>query len=319
MRAMRASRGFLKLGLLIGMGCGSAVPLVATTSPWTRNPQSAVRLVTPYATAARTGDLRLGVEFQLSPGWHAYWRNPGSAGFPPAFNSQTPQLRILETRWPAPSHFDLPGGLVAFGYANDVVYPLRARLQASGDTVRLTVNADYLVCEVECVPYRYDLALDQPLADAATTDPEGEAALAQWESQVPAAAGQADAASASVAWKDDTHGELRLAFPSATGKPDLFFEIHDLLELGTPVRQAGDEVAFVVPATRRDTRRPLPRAGDVAWTLVGLEGPGPRAIEGHTSLELATGHHADWRWIAAAAVLGAILVAFVARRRPSLG
>jgi len=57
----------------------------------------------------------------------------------------------------------------------------------------------------------------------------------------------------------------------------------------------------------------------VAWTLVGLEGPGPRAIEGRTSLELAAGHHADWRWIVAAAVLGAILVVFVTRRRPSLG
>src|SRR4030095_8426716 len=107
--------------------------------------------------------------------------------------------------------------------------------------------ADYLVCEVECVPYRYDLALDQALADVATQDPEGEAAIAPWEARVPVAVSSPQNANASLAWSDDTHGELRLSSPPATGKPELFFAVHDLLDLGPPQRQSGAEVAFVVP------------------------------------------------------------------------
>ncbi len=318
MRANPKSRG---LWLLLGMGFLGTAPLAAATSSWIRNPQSSVRLVTPYSAAPRSGDVRLGVEFELSPGWHAYWRNPGSAGFPPAFNSQTPQLRILETRWPAPARFDLPGNLVAFGYAGAVVYPLRGRVEATGDSLRLVVNADYLVCEVECVPYRYDLTLDQPLAESATTDPEGEAAIASGEARVPAAAGSLPGfgASGSLSWRDETNGALRLSFTGGAGRPELFLDLHGLLDFGRPERQPGDAIEFVLPAVRRDASRPLPRASDVVWTLVGVDGAAARNVEGRTSVALAARQRLDWRWLVGAAVFAAALVALFVRRRPALG
>ena len=309
-------RSLVALGGLVALG---SAPLAGATSAWTRNPQSAVRLVTPYAAAPRSGEIRLGVEFSLPPGWHAYWRNPGSAGFPPGFTSQSPELRILETRWPAPSRFDLPGDLVAFGYAGEVLYPLRGRLEAPGDSVRLVVNADYLVCEVDCVPYRYDLTLDQPLADTAIIDAEGEEALAPWEARVPALITSVPGflAEGSVEWEDDTHGKMHLEFPGAEGEPALFLETHELLELGLPARDTRSSVAFTVPVTRKDVRRNLPVASDFGWTLVGLRGKTPANVEGRTSVAVRDNLSVDWRWLAAAAVLIVLALVWFLRRRPA--
>ncbi len=39
---------------------------------WAKNPQSGVRLITPWRTAPRGGELILGLHFLLSPGWHVY-------------------------------------------------------------------------------------------------------------------------------------------------------------------------------------------------------------------------------------------------------
>jgi DsbC/DsbD-like thiol-disulfide interchange protein len=308
-----------RLGCLLAAG-GCVAPASAVTSNWIRNPQSAVRLVTPYATAPRSGIARLGVEFQLSPGWHAYWRNPGSAGFPPAFTSQTPGWRIFETRWPAPSRFDLPGGLVAFGYDTEVVYPLRSHLSATGDTARLVVDVDYLVCEIECVPYRYDLVVDQPLGEIAVTDPEGEAALAPWEARVPAAAASIPGLSANgtMDWRDATHGDLRLEFSGVGGQPDLYLDTHDLLELGLPEQLPGESLSYRLAIVRKNASRPLPRATDVAWTLTGLEASPARSVEGRTSVALVAARRLGWRWIVIAAIVAAALVAVLARRRPTI-
>src|SRR5690349_11744214 len=97
---------------------------------WSRNPQSSVRLITPYQTAPRSGELNVGLQFVISPGWHVYWKHSGDAGFPPAVTLQpADRLTAPEILWPTPRRFDLPGGLVAFGYEKEVVYPVRVEIK----------------------------------------------------------------------------------------------------------------------------------------------------------------------------------------------
>jgi len=73
-----------------------------------------------------------------------------------------------------------------------VVYPLRATLQgAAGDRLHLlhlAADVDYLVCEVDCVPYRYTLTLDQPLGASPVPDPDTAPLLAAWWDRLPAPA-----------------------------------------------------------------------------------------------------------------------------------
>src|SRR5258706_4143745 len=159
----------------------AAVTLALLTSPpahgsasaWSVNSQSQVRLVTAAKVAPRTGEMWMGLQFRLKPGWHVYWKNSGDAGFPPAVTFQPADvLGKPEMLWPAPLRFDLPGGLVAFGFENEVIYPVRARLQpaaaltpapppqgkpaepAAGRApgiLTITADLDYLVCLVDCV------------------------------------------------------------------------------------------------------------------------------------------------------------------------
>ncbi|HYL06542.1 MAG TPA: protein-disulfide reductase DsbD domain-containing protein [Thermoanaerobaculia bacterium] len=169
----------------------SARPAAAAASSWIGNPQSQLRLISSDSVAPRQGELRLGVQFRLAPRWHVYWKNSGDAGFAPVITWKAgsglgPPPELL---WPAPHRFELPGGLEAFGYAGEVVYPVRAVLDAApgSSRLRLAANVDYLVCEIDCVPYRYDLSLDQPLGERARLDPQTAALIAGWWRQVPLA------------------------------------------------------------------------------------------------------------------------------------
>src|SRR3954462_12312256 len=128
---MRTSKTFLPLILTL-----AALPLVPhraapTAGAWQSNPQSRVRLITPWKVAPRPSsapsaqnvELRLGLHFALAPGWHVYWKNSGDAGFPPVVVfGKTPGLDKAELLWPAPERFELRGGLVALGYETEVVY-----------------------------------------------------------------------------------------------------------------------------------------------------------------------------------------------------
>ena len=309
-----ARAGLACLALAAG-GLGAARPAAAVASPWIANPQSQVRLISGDLVAPRQGELRLGVHFRLAPGWHAYWKNSGDAGFAPVVTwKDVPGLAPPELLWPAPHRFELPGGLEAFGYSDEVVYPVRAAVATTATpppaggpgapgarrgSLRLVANVDYLVCKVDCVPHRYDLALDQPLGERAEADPQTARLLDRWWREVPLAAGReprpaGTAAGASSASRAEmtlaataASGELRLALrlrgvTAAPGGADLFFETHPALELGRPrVRATDGGLLFEVPARRRDASTPLPAATAIAWTATGLMqdgGPAPLAL-----------------------------------------
>jgi len=305
-----ARAGLACLALAAG-GLGAAQPAAAVASPWIVNPQSQVRLISGDLVAPRQGELRLGVHFRLAPGWHAYWKNSGDAGFAPVVTwKDVPGLAPPELLWPSPHRFELPGGLEAFGYSDEVVYPVRAAIATTATplagpaggrrgSLRLVANVDYLVCKVDCVPHRYDLALDQPLGERAETDPQTAPLLDRWWREVPLAAGReprpaGTPASSAIASRPEmtlaataAPGNLRLALrlrgvTAAPGGADLFFEAHPALELGRPrVRATDGGLLFEVPARRKDASAPLPAATAIAWTATGLMqdgGPTPLAL-----------------------------------------
>jgi hypothetical protein len=154
----------------------------------------AARGAAPAATAGDPGGrIDLGLELELAPGWHVYWKNSGDAGYPPRLDfSRTPALAGAELLYPAPRRYDLPGGLVSFGYEQHVIYPIAptspisARLAAAGGERLPPVLArlDYLVCRAECIPHTAELSLDLDAAREGT-GPEGAATAARlaaaWE------------------------------------------------------------------------------------------------------------------------------------------
>lgn len=282
---------FLAAGLLLAPGhaWGAA-------SEWSVNPQSSVRLISPWKTASwktapgktapGSGELILGLQFRLSPGWHVYWKNSGDAGFPPAITLQpAAALGTPEILWPTPRRFELPGNLVAFGYEGEVIYPIRTEIKpvaaagATPDVLHITADLDYLVCQADCIPYRYTLALDQPLGEPSAADPQTAALLQSWVERLPRIVREMPGVQTGAVLDASRGGtpelEVRvlgvLGARAAPGKTDLFLESHETFDAGRPrMRATSDGVVFHVPMKPKVANKPLPERTAIAWTVSGL-------------------------------------------------
>jgi DsbC/DsbD-like thiol-disulfide interchange protein len=257
----------------------------AAASPWSENGPSRVRLVTPWQTAPAAGELRLGLHFRTDPGWHVYWKNSGDAGYAPTVRfTEAPGLTQPELLWPAPNRFDLPGGLVAFGYEGEVVYPLRARLESTANRLQITADVDYLVCEVDCIPYRSTLTLTQPLGPPAP-DPATAPLVDAWWARVPRPAGDASGVwTETVLEPGQGKAVLEVRLHGLQADPrtaDLFLESHELVDAGRPAARAlADGIAFRVPLTPRVVGKDPPPGTVFAWTATGLNpGSGGSSLE----------------------------------------
>lgn len=88
---------------------------------------------------------RVGVLFDLEPGWHIYWRNPGETGLAPSLALSAQRHRVAEVAWPAPETFREADGLfTTYGYADHVL--LSAAIQTLDPT---DILAAYDVAENE--------------------------------------------------------------------------------------------------------------------------------------------------------------------------
>jgi suppressor for copper-sensitivity B len=277
-------------------------------SKWSVNPQSRVRLISPWQVAPRGGELILGLQFRLAPGWHVYWKNSGDAGFPPAVTFQPAEiLGKPELLWPTPSRFELPGGLVAFGYEGEVVYPVRATIwpdalpspvasHAGASSFFIRADLDYLTCKIDCVPYRYRLTLEQPVGDQPVADPETSPLLQTWLDRLPLALEDLPGLKLSTLLDAGSPGgpelEVRLLGVTAqAGKADLFLESNESFDAGRPrARVFPNGVIFHVPLKPRQVSKPLPAKVLLAWTASNLSAKSGEsfAIDSRREVEVRT-------------------------------
>jgi len=274
--------------LLLGFALvGTLLPLPAAgaAGDWAVNGPSRVRLISQYRVApANASGAWLGLHFRLEPEWHVYWKNSGDAGYPPTLSlAGSPGAVQGELRWPAPRRFELRGGLVAFGYADEVVYPVEARLAGTGDREQITAEVDYVVCQVDCIPFHSRLTLDQPLAapGGESADPATAPLLAAARDRLPLASGNLLGLPEITAETGFTtsptpvltvHIRSATAAPAAPAKTDLFLEPQDLFETGKPVvTQDGGGLTFRLPLTPKQVGKPLPATFPFAWTATGLQ------------------------------------------------
>ncbi len=286
-------------------------------SAWSVNDPSQVRLITAAKVAPTTGELWMGLQFRLKPGWHVYWKNSGDAGYPPAVTFQPADiLGKPEIQWPAPQRFDLPGGLVAFGYEKEVVYPIRAQIQAGAaptpapspsptpaldspgtlpNTLKITADLDYLVCQADCIPFRYTLTLDQPLGIPDLPDPETAPLLRSAQERLPKPVGGMAGVITEVALDASLPAspdlEIRVRGARGNAGTDLFLETNETFEAGRPrTKLVPDGVVFHVTLKPKEANKPLPAHTPIAWTVTHLEAKGqPFSLEARRDVEMSAG------------------------------
>src|SRR5262249_21134789 len=193
-------------------------------SRWDGEARSAIRLIAGSSATPERAPIRAGIEIRLKNGWHTYWRYPGDAGVPPRFDfAGSENAKSVEVRWPAPQRIS-EQGLVAIGYAGDVILPLAIVPQNREMPVKLRLKVDYAVCETLCVPAEGQAEL------VITGGPSShDAALAAAEARVPKTASLGETLPFAVKSVRREQASLRprviidVAAPSAT-QVDLFAE-----------------------------------------------------------------------------------------------
>jgi thiol:disulfide interchange protein DsbD len=152
-------------------------------------PHGSVELLSKYNSAARTGPLRLGLHFQLEPGWHIYWKNPGDSGQAPRIHWTSPVgVDAGEIDWPAPDRLTA-GPLVDFGYEGDVLLPISLGVPtkaSNGKPLVLRGEVRVLICREVCIPGRAEVSLSLSVQDGAlAANPEVAALFSRAESRLP--------------------------------------------------------------------------------------------------------------------------------------
>lgn len=118
------------------------------------------------------------LHLKLAKGWKTYWRSPGDAGIPPAFDwSGSQNLREVRVHWPRPQLFDL-NGMTSVGYHDELVLPLEVTPADPARPVVLHADMEIGVCKDVCVPVSLRLS-GSPASGTTDAAPAIRAALAR--------------------------------------------------------------------------------------------------------------------------------------------
>ncbi|MDD2794246.1 protein-disulfide reductase DsbD [Acidocella sp.] len=221
-------RALLLLFLLLpGLAFG------ATSNVFT-SPRDSVRLI----SAANTGpDVPLALQFQLAPGWHIYWSNPGDAGFPPRIIAAAP-ANFGQLSFPPPELFH-QGPVTAYVLSGKVLLPFMAHNAGSS----VTAAASWLVCSDICIPEHASFTLPLP------GGPSAEAALFTGPKIIASPFPATIAPDGTLTLTGPTAAQVAAAhfFPAAPG----------MLENGAPQRLAFTASGLTLGLTLAPGHKPL--------------------------------------------------------------
>jgi thiol:disulfide interchange protein DsbD len=177
---MRGLRDFL---LPVGVALALAPAAAISAGHVVQTEQVRAELVAQAAEGFQPGKSAwLGLKLEHIPHWHTYWKNAGDSGLPTTLSWTLPDgVTAGDIDWPVPAKLPI-GPLLNYGYEGTVLLPVPLTLTQpiAGDTLKVKLRADWLVCEVECIPqsgeFELDVSTRQPLTNHAD---EFEHALAQ--------------------------------------------------------------------------------------------------------------------------------------------
>jgi len=156
----------------------------------------------------------IGLLLRMAPGWHTYWAFSGDAGLPTELKWKLPSgWKVGEIQWPIPLKTIDPGDIETYGYENEVLLMQEItppqKLDNSG--VKLSAEANWLVCEKICIPGSATLQLELPVST--TSQPANSELFARYRHLLPQNWPESNVASAN--WSR-VGRDLRLKITSET-------------------------------------------------------------------------------------------------------
>lgn len=244
----------LAVSLMCGMSAAAGENGAFQTSRF-----STVGLISAQTAFTGRNPVTVGLLIRMKPGWKTYWRSPGDAGLPPVFDwSGSTNLDGAEVIWPTPKRISV-GGYDSFGYAGEVVYPIRIRPAREGEPIALKLDLNYAVCEEICVPEHAELTLTIEPGSPQTTP--AASLISTFAAKAPVIQTGDEPPAEAVLWINDAYleeasGALAIVV-HAGGQvpfetPDIFVEGPDNVVFSAPqVMAEGRQATFRVRAGPR--------------------------------------------------------------------
>src|SRR5438874_1009053 len=197
-----------------------------------------------------------GLFLRMAPGWHTYWKFSGDAGLPNEIKwNLPPGWKVGEIEWPIPLKTNDPGDIQTYGYQDEILLMQEITPPAKIDIspVKLSAQADWLVCEKICIPGSAGLELELPTST--TAQPKNTDLFARYRRLVPQ--NFPDPKTATANWSR-TGNDLHL---KVTGDQVPNYQVIDFFPLpqGTTVvghpaveSRKGNEVVFKIPTESPD-------------------------------------------------------------------
>ena len=197
-----------------------------------------------------------GLFLRMAPGWHTYWKFSGDAGLPTEIKWKLPPgWKVGEIQWPIPLKTNDPGDIQTYGYQDEILLLQEITPPAKIDIspVKLSAEANWLVCEKICVPGGANLELELPVSTS--SDPKNTDLFARYRRLLPK--NFPDSGTATASWSrtgSDLH--LKIVNDDLANYPTIDF--YPLPQgntvVGHPSIQSrkGNEITFRIPIESPD-------------------------------------------------------------------
>ena len=150
-------------------------------------PQTTVTLISENSAAAPGSPVAVAIQFQIEPGWHIYWMNPGDAGQAPSVQWTLPSgWSASALEWPAPFRLTNAAG-VDYGYEGQVTLLTKLKVPATAKPGPANLHADvkWLVCKEQCIPQKTQAQLNLNVAAKSAMDPDAKPQFTAARSKLP--------------------------------------------------------------------------------------------------------------------------------------
>ena len=128
----------------------------------------------------------IGLLLRMAPGWHTYWAFSGDAGLPTELKWKLPSgWKVGEIQWPIPLKTVDPGDIETYGYEDEVllIQEITSPQKLDNSRVKLSAEANWLVCEKICIPGSATPQLELPVST--TSQPANSELFARYRHLLP--------------------------------------------------------------------------------------------------------------------------------------
>lgn len=161
--------------------------LISTSSAQEIPTPVKAKLVSNIQSIQPGDSFKLGVLFEIDPGWHIYWKYPGETGLPTKVEFNLPNgYQAGELMWPIPSTYVKPDGGVDYGYEKSVLLWTDIQVPSSlknEESTEIGVQIFWVSCKEICIPGNENLAYDVKISKE--TKWNGDDVFSEWHNSLP--------------------------------------------------------------------------------------------------------------------------------------